>query len=87
MIAFKDLVPEQNSPPRLLSESDYEQFESVVRRANAWITESQVKIINIETVVLPNIHQPQEEGSTDPELRASGESNYWHQIVRIWYEH
>jgi hypothetical protein len=42
--------------------------------------------VTLETVVLPNIWHPYEEGSSDPSLRASGEmSTSWHQFLRCWY--
>ena len=87
MIQFKDFVPQQRTPPGFFSRADYEEFEATVERANHWIGSANVRVINVETVVLPNIHNAGEDGSTDPDLRAAGEvSTNWHQIVRVWYE-
>ena len=88
MLRFKDFVPEQRDPPGFFARADYELFESTVNRASAWIEASHIEPIHVETVVLPNIHEAAETGSTDPDLRSSGEmSTYWHQIVRVWYRH
>ena len=84
MILFKDFVPKQVSEPRFLSRGQYEAFEGTVARANDWITQVNANVLNVETVVLPNIHMRHEEGSTDPQL-ATGEGAYWHQLVRVWY--
>ena len=85
MIAFKDFVPTASTTGGFFSQAQYERLEQTVRRANDWIKASQKKIVNVETVVLPNIHLPYEDGSTDPELRTS-EGGNWHQFIRVWYE-
>ena len=44
-------------------------------------------VLNVETVVLPNIWSPYEEGSADVALGTSGEMpSHWHQFIRCWYE-
>lgn len=87
MIAFKDFVPTASTTGGFFAQAQYEMLEQTVRRANDWIKASQKKIVNVETVVLPNIHLPYEDGSTDPELRSSGDmGTHWHQFVRVWYE-
>lgn len=86
MIRFKDFVPQQRAQPSFFSAADFEQLESAVERANHWIESVHVKIMNIETVLLPNIHSAREEGSKDPDLRVMDPKSYWHQVVRVWYE-
>ena len=55
--------------------------------ANEWIAENGVDVVNIETVVLPEIWEKDEEGTTDVDIRTSGEcSSYWHQFIRVWYK-
>ncbi|MCA9218200.1 MAG: hypothetical protein KDB27_34265 [Planctomycetales bacterium] len=86
MIAFKDFAPEETVAPGFLRSAEFERFESATLRASDWIEKNNVNVVNIETVVLPSIHEPHEEGSTDPQLRSSGEySTYWYQIIRVWY--
>lgn len=86
MLQFQDFVPRMTMPPAFLRGAEYETFDEAVQAANRWIDENQIRVINIETVVLPNIWSRYEEGSTDSELGTSGESpSHWHQFVRIWY--
>ncbi|NEQ50739.1 MAG: hypothetical protein F6K11_11485 [Leptolyngbya sp. SIO3F4] len=86
MIAFKDFVPEQVSAGGLFSSPEYEMLEKAVAQANDWIETSEIKVLNIETVILPNIYKYDRDGSTDSPLLSSGENaTTWHQIVRVWY--
>jgi len=62
-------------------------MEAALVAANAWIKESHITIVNVETVVLPNIWSRYEEGTTDVALGTSGEMpSHWHQFVRVWYQ-
>lgn len=87
-ILFKDFIPEKISKGGFLSLPKYEDFESTVDALNEWKERnSHYEIINIETVLLPNIYNSGEEGSTDTHLRTSGDmSSYWYQIIRVWYK-
>ena len=65
--------------------TEYETLSATLDRANHWITESGIRIINVETVVLPNVQKV--EDASQVGLRTSGEmSSYWRQILRVWYE-
>ena len=87
MLQFQDFVPKMVAGPGFLKAAEYESFEAAVAAANRWLHENRVKIIHVETVVLPNIWSRYEEGSTDTELGTSGESpSHWHQFVRVWYD-
>jgi len=82
-IAFKDFVPAVIKSGFLSSE--YELFPAVVQRANEWIATSGVQVLNVETLVLPNVSDEDEAQQTN--IRTSGEmSSYWRQILRVWYE-
>ncbi|MEL6256253.1 MAG: hypothetical protein AAFR87_29890 [Bacteroidota bacterium] len=87
MIRFEDFVPEQLEKAKFLKKARYESFDSTLERMNEWQRRnSNYRIINIETVVLPNIHLKAEEGSTDVDLPTEGEfSSNWHQFLRVWY--
>jgi hypothetical protein len=86
MIQFRDFVPKMTAPPGFFKLAEYESFEAAVAAANQWIRESRIDLVNIETVVLPNIWSGWEKGSTDTSLGTSGESpSHWHQFVRVWY--
>ncbi len=87
MLRFKDFVPKMLSSPRLFKAGDYESFEAALEAVNSWIEEQQIKVVHIETVVLPNIWSKWEEGTTDVALGTSGEMpSHWHQFIRCWYE-
>jgi len=83
MIAFIDFVPQKIRKNFLISH--YENFSRSAEKMNEWLQRnSNYEIINIETVVLPNIHN--EEGSEDTNLHTSGEmSSDWYQFIRVWY--
>ena len=64
-----------------------QNLDEVIQDANNWISENGVDVLNVETVVLPNIHDKEEEGSTDTELWTGGESSsQWYQLIRVWYK-
>lgn len=88
MITFKDFVPEVVKGPNIWGIREMEALEETKKKMNYWIdSERNIKIISIETVVLPNIHHPKEEGSTDPELKIRNEeAGRWYQFFRIWYK-
>jgi hypothetical protein len=67
--------------------ADWADFSEAVAEANRWITVSGVRILNVETVVIPAIFEDEERGTADTAVRAGGEtSRFWHQFVRVWYE-
>ena len=46
-----------------------------------------VEVVNVETIVLPNIHSPHEDGTADPSLHVSGDhGSRWYQVFRVWYK-
>ena len=88
MIAFQDFVPPQLQPPGFLTAAKYAPVEQAVQAANDWIRQYGVKVLNVETVVLPNMTSPGEEGTGDAQLRTSGDmASFWYQFVRVWYTH
>ncbi len=63
----------------------HETLPVAVARANRWIAESGARILNVETVVLPNVKGL--EDASEVGIRTSGElSSYWYQVVRVWYQ-
>jgi len=86
-IQAKDFVPEKIKGSMFKS-GKIGTFQDTLSAANQWITENpQFKVVNVETVVLPNIHESDEEGSQDTELWTGGESaSHWYQLVRVWYK-
>ena len=89
-LKFRDFVPEQLAKGNLFTPAQYETLDDVLNELDLWIEANpEVMIVNIETVVLPNIHNKREEGSEDPELVANqhdAASIRWHQFFRVWYK-
>ncbi len=86
MVRFKDFVPERLKKGGFLSGAKYEQLGDMAQEADKWAKDNGYKIINIETVVLPNIWDDDEEGSEDVDILTSGtNSSTWHQFIRLWY--
>ena len=85
-LQFRDFVPQQLSNFGLFKVAEYETFEAAVMAANYWLMESPVELIQLETVVLPNIWSKYEEGTTDGSLGTSNAAtSHWHQFLRVWY--
>jgi len=87
MINFRDFTPAVTNPGGLFKMPTLEELSAAVTRANEWVAANHIQVVNIETVVLPNIHFPGEEGSTDTLLHTSGDmASRWHQFIRVWYQ-
>ncbi len=89
MLKYKDFVPKRipgqaggffsaATPER------HESFDKALDEANAWISNNEINILNVETVVLPNIWAEHEEGTEDGSLYTSGTSHR-HQFIRCWF--
>jgi hypothetical protein len=86
MIKYQDFAPQMLTPPGFLTFATYEPLQVAVDAANAWIKEHQVRVFNVETLLLPNIWNRFEEGPSDPALCTGADMTQWHQVVRVWYE-
>jgi hypothetical protein len=85
MIRFEDFAP------KLLKSGffgrEFESFADALAGANSWIDQNDIDVVNIETVVLPQIWGKGEDGTTDVDLRVGGETSCtWHQFIRVWYK-
>lgn len=83
MIARKDFAPRT-----IVKDGDWlpslETMEVITARANDWIRESAVRVINVETVVIPGHDETKPQPS---EVTSSGYTGAsWQQVVRVWYE-
>ena len=88
MLKYKDFVPKEIVAPGFLNPGKHESFEAAVQAANEWIEDNEIKIVSMETVVLPNIWSRWEEGSADASIGTSGDNpSRWHQFLRCWYHH
>jgi hypothetical protein len=82
-IGYKDFLPAVLKSGFFSTE--HEVLPAAVVRANEWIATSGVTVINVETVVLPNVREVDDASRVG--LRTSGEmSSHWFQVVRVWYE-
>ena len=87
MIRYQDFVPQMKTPPGFLTPATYASFNEALVAANKWIKENEIRVLNVETVVLPNIWNRYEEGPSDPALvTPDGMPAFWHQFIRVWYE-
>jgi hypothetical protein len=83
-ISYQDFFPMVLKPGKIFTPDVLETLSETVVRTNCWIVQSGVKVMNVETVLLPNVNH------RDP-LQSSfysggdGRTN-WYQIVRVWYE-
>ncbi len=83
MIDFKDFAPQIKE--RGFFKTEFQTFGEALAAANQWIADSKINVVNVETVVLPEIWS--EDGTEDPCLRSSGEmSSSWYQFIRVWFE-
>ena len=88
MLAYRDFAPRQLSPPSLLKQATYEALEQTLAAANDWIGKNKVDVINVETVVLPNLWSPHATGPADHNvILQPGFAEAWNQFIRVWYRH
>jgi hypothetical protein len=82
-INYKDFFPTVVSSGFFSTE--HEALSATVARVNEWAARASVRVINVETVVLPNVENAEEASKVG--IRTSGKmSSYWYQVVRVWYE-
>ncbi len=83
-ILYHDFLPQETPRGGLFGGVDFSSFDSCVVAMNAWLEENPVDVLRMETVMLPNIHNVNEDGPSDTELHASSHT-VWYQFVRLWY--
>jgi hypothetical protein len=65
--------------------TQHEDLAATVVRASDWVSKAGIDIINVETVVLPNVKNV--EDASEVGIYTSGEmSSHWYQVVRVWYQ-
>lgn len=85
-LRYLDFVPRQVKAPGLITEGLYENFDAAVKAANGWLAENHVQLLQLETVVMPNLWNDWEEGTKDASISTSGDApSRWHQFLRVWY--
>ena len=87
MIAFQDFAPAQTTQGASPISNQWQTFDQAVIAANAWIQQYSVRVISVETLLLPNVWNTVARGTLEARLHTSGEmSNHWYQVVRVWFE-
>lgn len=89
MIHYQDFVPKMTDPGAAMKSAEYQDIDAAVTAANLWIQKAAVKVVNVETVVLPNIWSPREQGTKDANIHTHESrfaANTWNQFLRVWYE-
>ena len=85
-ITNKDFAPQILKKGGMFKSAQIESFDDMENAMNAWINENNIDVVSIETVVLPNIHDSDEEGSEDTMLGTGRESSSnWYQLIRVWH--
>jgi hypothetical protein len=81
ILQYKDFSP--SAVEHKVFSTEYESFSEVVALANEWIRDSGVTVLNVETVVLPNL---QEAKNTAQVMKTTGQSGcYLFQVLRVWH--
>jgi len=86
MIEYRDFAPKQLAAPALFKAASFDTLDTAVAAANEWIAAHGVEVINVETIVLPNLWSTHSAGTTDPNrVLQPGFAEAWNQFVRVWY--
>ena len=85
MIAFKDFVPKQTRKQGFIKPPQWETVEQVVAAANEWIREQEVAVINVETIIAPDISRKGVQSGDGSLPGISGGGGGGLQFVRVWY--
>ncbi len=78
MIDFQDFFPQIIEDKGFFADAKYESFSLLVNKVNQWISETEAKVINIETVVLRD--------KDSERTRFLAEEPFIYQFIRVWYE-
>ena len=78
MIYFKDFFPQTIEQKGFFADDKYENLSSLMSQLNQWFSDTNVKIIKIETVVLRDID--------DEKTRFLAKEPFFYQFIRVWYD-
>lgn len=85
IIAFKDFVPHVLNKQLFGAIKEYEDVAEVVTRANRWLAQARVRVLNVETVAMPKAIR-EEDGRTPAYSENMSGTHAAFQVVRVWYE-
>ena len=90
MIKYKDFAIKTIKQGNWISKPEFEPLEETLLRLNSWIEENELIVMNVETILMPNIY---EDGTNRTSSKgaykskeAGGVANLWYQIFRVWYQ-
>ncbi|WP_148311396.1 hypothetical protein [Nonlabens marinus] len=86
-INYIDFIPEATDRS-FWGVKSYENLDATLERANEWIRRNYSReIVNVETVVLPNIYAKGTANSKEvSQYYTGGHSIQNFQIIRVWYK-
>jgi hypothetical protein len=82
MIAFQDFIPQRQRKRLLGILNDYENLHELVSRANRWIEQNHVDVINVETVLVTKLPD-EDEASPGARMDSQGAAFSMYQIRMI----
>lgn len=84
-LQFRDFFPALQDTSLLFGDT-YDTLEETMARVNEWLATAGVRVVSVETVVLPNVDGA-ENGSRTAVIRTSGDfASRWFQVVRVWFQ-
>ena len=84
MIGFADFVPRLIEEGGVFHREQRALVQEAVDRATQWISQNKVRVLNIETVTMPNIFAAGEQSPQDSSV-AVWDYHRWYQFIRVWY--
>ena len=85
MIAFKDFVSQQIRKQGFIKPPAWETIAQAVAAANEWIREQELAVINVETVVAPDLYSKNARSHSGRLTSVGGSAPGLSQFVRVWY--
>eukprot|EP00164_Ancoracysta_twista_P000485 GFYU01000648.1.p1 GENE.GFYU01000648.1~~GFYU01000648.1.p1 ORF type:complete len:186 (-),score=47.69 GFYU01000648.1:427-984(-) len=96
MITFRDFTPPPLEAYSVVGvpKAEFDKLGVALANANEWIKDSQVQVINVETITLPVMYGPKYEKLAKPQAKPSLEcdfhtrfnfDNELFQLIRVWY--
>jgi hypothetical protein len=87
MFAYRDFTPAKKTEGSFWKGAQYEDLDAAVAEANEWVRANRVRVLNVETVLLPNIESADNTSAALLNVTHMNHStSAWHQFVRVWYE-
>lgn len=88
MIKHKDFAIKRIRPATWSKPPKFEPMEETILRVNGWIEQHEHLVLNVETIVLPNVAQGglQIYKGAYKTTEEADAVNWWYQIFRVCYQ-